>query len=301
MARSYKGPITTPASDRHVRPANRPFISLLTDFGLRDPSVGIMHSVILGIAREASIVDISHEVAKFAIRDGALLLWCAVPHMPVGVHVAVVDPGVGTSRHGIAMQTARGDTLVGPDNGVLLPAAARLGGILRVHELQNPLYQLSPVSGSFHGRDIFAPAAAHLATRTPIESLGRPVDPRSLVVLDWPGPEVRNGMLQATAVYLDSFGNIKLSALSADLLAAMPGLRHGERLHLRIVDAGGARDLVADWVATFGQVPPGATLLCEDSYGRLSLAVNQGSAVETLRVARDADIVVTRTPLPPPG
>jgi S-adenosylmethionine hydrolase len=299
MARTYRGPVTTPAGSRFVRTSSRPVISLVTDFGLRDPSVGIMHAVILGIARDAAIVDISHEVAKFAIRDGALALWSAVPHVPRGVHVAVVDPGVGTARRAIAMETGRGDFLVGPDNGVLLPAAARLGGILRVHALENPLYQLSPVSSSFHGRDIFAPAAAHLATRTPIESFGAPVDPRVLASLDWPHAEVQRDLVRTTAVYLDTFGNVKLSALAADLHAAMPGLRHGQRLNVRITDEGGVRDLAMEWVSTFGAVAPGAPLLYEDSYGRLCFAVNQGSAVEAFRVRRDAQVLVGRLALPP--
>jgi S-adenosylmethionine hydrolase len=278
-----------------------PFLSLVSDFGLRDPSVGILHAVIRSIARDAAIVDVSHEVSKFAVRDGALMLWSAVPYLPEGVHLAVVDPGVGTQRRGIALLTARGDFLVGPDNGLLLPAAARLGGILRVHELQNPLYRLSPVSATFHGRDVFAPAAAHLATRTPIESLGPPVDPRGLAVLDWPEPEVRVGQLRTTAVYLDTFGNVKLSALAADLHAALPGLRFGERLALRVAGAPGQSEILADWADTFGRVPRGATLVCEDSYGRLCLAVNQGSAVEALHIARDAAIVVTRAqPSPVP-
>ncbi|HXR27264.1 MAG TPA: SAM-dependent chlorinase/fluorinase, partial [Candidatus Baltobacteraceae bacterium] len=109
---------------------DRPFISLLTDFGSRDPSAGIMRAVILGIAPGANVVDISHEVAKYRVRDGALLLWCAAPYLPVGSHVAVVDPGVGTERRPIAVRVHRGDVLIGPDNGLLLPAAERLGGII---------------------------------------------------------------------------------------------------------------------------------------------------------------------------
>lgn len=276
-------------------------ISLTTDFGLRDPSVGILHAVLAAIAPEAIVIDISHEVAKFAVRDAALLLWSAVPHLPVGAHVVVVDPGVGTSRRAVAMLTARGDHLVGPDNGALLPAAARLGGILRVHELENPLFRLSPVSAVFHGRDVFVPAAAHLATRTPIESLGPPLDPRALTVLDWPQPEVQRGILRTHAVYLDTFGNIKLSALATDLQSALPSLRHGERLRLRISDTGGTRDVTADWVTTFGHVPPGSVLVYEDSYGRVCLAVNQGSAADVLRVERDAEIVVTRMAPPASG
>ena len=130
---------------------------------------------------------------KFAIRDGALLLWSAVPYLPVGVHVAVVDPGVGTARKGIAIKTLRGDFLVGPDNGLLMPAAARLGGITHVHLLENERYALPDVSSSFHGRDIFAPAAAHLADGVPIEELGREVHPRRLLELEWPRPEIGHG------------------------------------------------------------------------------------------------------------
>src|SRR6186997_468288 len=117
-----------------------PFLSLLTDFGARDPSAGIMHGVILGIAPDAAIVDISHEVRKYAIRDGALLLWCALPYLPVGFHVAVVDPGVGTARLPIAIATYRGDVLIGPDNGLLVGVAAKLGGIAEVHVLEAEAY-----------------------------------------------------------------------------------------------------------------------------------------------------------------
>jgi len=152
-----------------------PFISLLTDFGARDPSAGIMRGVILGIAPDATIVDISHEVRKFAIRDGALLLWCAVPYLPVGSHVAVVDPGVGTARRPVAIQAARGDVLIGPDNGLLMGGADRLGGAVAARELEAEEFRLPVVSTSFHGRDIFAPAAAHLARGIEFARLGREI------------------------------------------------------------------------------------------------------------------------------
>ncbi|MFV2064939.1 MAG: SAM-dependent chlorinase/fluorinase, partial [Chloroflexota bacterium] len=116
MARTYSETVTTPAATRVSSSRDRPFVSLLSDFGLRDPSAGIMRAVIAGICPTATVVDLAHEVDKFAIRDGALLLWSAVPYLPVGTHVAVVDPGVGTDRKGIALETPRGDFLVGPDN-----------------------------------------------------------------------------------------------------------------------------------------------------------------------------------------
>jgi hypothetical protein len=300
MARTYTDTVTTPASARASASRARPFVSLLSDFGSRDPSAGIMRAVVVGICPSAAIVDLSHEVDKFAIRDGALLLWSAVPYLPVGAHVAVVDPGVGTARMGIAIQTLRGDHLVGPDNGLLMPAAARLGGITRAHLLENPHYSLPEISSSFHGRDVFAPAAAHLAGGVPIEELGRAVDPRRLLDLEWPRPDIYPGRLRTQALYIDTFGNVKLSALVDDLAAALPGLQHGERLIVRIGAGPALREAGATWVRTFGEVAVGAPLLTADSYGRASLALRQGSAASAFGVALDDSIEVLRpSPAPP--
>ncbi len=298
MSRTYTRTITTPAAARMVRPNARPVVSMLTDFGVRDPSAGIMHAVVLAIAPDAIIVDISHEVEKFRIRDAALLLWSAVPYLPHGAHLAVVDPGVGTERRAIACETARGDVLVGPDNGLLLPAARRLGGITRVHLLGNPQYRLPVISSSFHGRDLFAPAAAHLAMGLPLEYLGPALDPRSLVLLDWPEPQAFAGVLRSQVIYLDTFGNVKLSALVGDLQAALGHLQVGERLWIRLTDGFGSQDAEVTWADTFGRVPVGAALLTEDSYGRLSLAINQGSAAQAIGIREDAEVLVTRQPLP---
>jgi S-adenosylmethionine hydrolase len=301
MSRTFTRTITTPAAARLVRPGTRPVISFTTDFGSRDPSAGIMRAVVLGIAPDASVIDLSHEVEKFRIRDGALLLWSAAPYLPVGSHVAVVDPGVGTDRRAIAMETARGDHLVGPDNGILLPAAARLGGIVRVHQLESPQYRLPVISSSFHGRDIFAPAAAHLAMGVPLEFLGPAVDPRSLSILDWPEPEVHPGVLRTSIIYIDSFGSAKLSALGSHLFNALGSPDIGQPLFVRVIDPGGAMDFEVAWVETFGNVPPGQPLLLQDSYGRLSLAVNQGSAAIDLGLHEDAEVIVSRGPLPAMG
>ncbi len=302
MAHTYTRTVTTPAATDAGRAGAPPFVSLLSDFGLRDPSAGIMRAVVTRICPLANVVDLAHDVHKFAIRDGALLLWSAVPYLPIGAHVAVVDPGVGTARQGIAIATLRGDYLVGPDNGLLMPAAARLGGITRVHLLENPRYALPDISSSFHGRDVFAPAAAHLADGVPIEELGRAVDPRRLLDLDWPRPDIRPGRLRAQAIYLDTFGNVKLSALADDLLAALPGLALGEPLLLRVGDGPDAREVPATWARTFGDVPEGAPLLTADSYGRVALSVHQGSAVDRYGVTLDSCIDVARPvrPAPPP-
>jgi S-adenosylmethionine hydrolase len=294
MARTYSDTVTTPAAAKTVTATDRPFVSLMSDFGGRDASAGIMRAVVTGICPRAAIVDLAHEVNKFAIRDGALLLWSAVPYLPIGAHVAVVDPGVGTARKGIAVQTARGDYLVGPDNGLLMPAAARLGGITSAHLLENPRYSLSPVSSSFHGRDVFAPAAAHLADGVAIEELGRAVDPRRLMELEWPRPEISRGRLRSNAIYIDSFGNTKLSALLDDLASAIPNLRVGEPLVVRIGQGAGAREVTVTWAETFGSVPEGAPLLTVDSYGRISLSVHQGSAAEQIGVGLDDIVEVSR-------
>lgn len=304
MARTYAESVTTPAAAAALG-NRRPFVSLLSDFGTRDPSAGIMRAVVTGICRDVNVVDLAHEVDKFAVRDGALLLWSAVPYLPVGAHVAVVDPGVGTSRQGIALQTQRGDYLVGPDNGLLMPAAARLGGITKAHALENPRFRLSPVSASFHGRDIFAPAAAHLADRTPIEDLGRMVDPRMLVELDWPRPDIRPGAVRSSVVYVDTFGNVKLSALESDVHQALPNLRINEPLIVRVTRGGETREINVVWATTFGSVAEGAPLLFPDSYGRACLAIHQGSAADRFDLEEDVEISVlrpsqaVRSPQPP--
>jgi|GEM_PF-76021 len=301
MPRIFTRTITTPAASRQARPGSRPVVSLVTDFGLRDPFAGIMRAVILGVAPDALVIDISHDVAKFRVRDGALLLWSAVPYLPVGAHVAIVDPGVGTERRPIALETARGDFLLGPDNGILLPAAARLGGITRAHVIISQQYRLPVVSASFHGRDLFAPAAAHLATGVPIDFLGPAVDPSRLIVGEWPEAEVYAGILRTHVIYQDTFGNVKLSGLGPQLRGALGQIAYGERVWLRVTDLSGVRDLEVAWVETFGNVPPGTPLLYEDSFGRLCLAINQGSAAAILGIADESEVIVTRVPLPAPG
>lgn len=296
MARHFTRVITTPAAARMARDWNRPFVSLLTDFGSRDPSAGILHGIVLGIAPDALIVDISHDVDKFQVSDGALLLWCALPYMPVGSHVAVVDPGVGTDRRALALETARGDYLIGPDNGLLLPCAARLGGIVRAHQLDNPQYRLPVVSSSFHGRDVFAPAAAHLALGVPVETLGPAIDPFELLSLDWPEPEIGAGELTVSVLYLDTYGNAKLGALRRELDDALGPLDQGETFQLQPAGRPRARPITASLARTFGSVPVGEPLLYEDSYGRLCIAVNQGSAVQQLKLTYGARFVIRRPP-----
>lgn len=268
----------------------RPVISFLSDFGSRDPSAAICRGVMLGIARDAQIVDITHEVAKWAVRDGAFLLWNALPYLPVGTHVGVVDPGVGTARRPVAILTGRGDVLVGPDNGLLVPAAERLDGITAARLLANRRLWLPKTTTTFHGRDIFSPVAGHLANGTAFARVGPEIDPADLVRLPWPEVTIGDGALRTAVLYVDTFGNVKLGALAADLESAVGPLAAGDELVMELLSG----PLPVPWATTFGDVLPGALILCEDSYGRLSLAVNQGSAAARLGLAEDAKLRLMR-------
>ena len=263
----------------------RPVITFLTDFG-PESAPAICRGVMLSIARDAQIVDISHSVRKYAIRDGAYLLWTAVQWMPIGVHVVVVDPGVGTERHPIAIRTARSDVLVGPDNGVLMPAAAILGGATEARILENRDLMLASVTSTFHGRDVFAPVGAHLAAGRPFESVGRTIDLDELVPLDFPTPVVGHGVLETTVLFVDSFGNVRLAGLPANLEAAIGPLVSGRSLLLEF-PANGATPRVeatVPWSRTFGERPIGTLLIYPNSFGHLAIAVNQGSAADLLGV-----------------
>jgi S-adenosylmethionine hydrolase len=255
----------------------RPVVSLLTDFGVRDVSASICRAVVLGICPDAQVIDLTHDVRKFSIRDGALALWCALPYLPVGFHVAVVDPGVGTARRPLAILTGRGDVLIGPDNGLLVPAAERLSGVVEAREIQNPAYRLPVVTSTFHGRDVFAPAAAHLARGASFESLGPAID-GPLVASPLPAARVADGAIETEVVYEDTFGNVKLSALAADVRDAL-GDPVGRTFAITV---DGGRTLDLRWVRTFGDLDAGDPLLYEDSYGRACVGVNQGSAVASL-------------------
>jgi hypothetical protein len=262
----------------------RPVVSLLTDFGVRDPSGAICEGVILDICPGATVVHISHEVTKYAIRDGALMLWCALPFFPVAIHMAVVDPGVGTRRRPLAVVVGRGDVLIGPDNGLLRPVARRLDGIRAVHELTSDAHRLHPVSSSFHGRDIFAPAAAHLACGLPVRELGPELDPATLIDLVIPDATPIPGGVATTVIYVDTFGNCKLAGLRSELEAVVGPMRPGRAVR---VQADGAAERRLDWADTFGNVPVGEPILYVDSYDRLTLAVNQGNVAAELGLAQD--------------
>jgi S-adenosylmethionine hydrolase len=267
----------------------RPFISFLTDFGPDGPAP-TCRGVMLTIAPDAQIVDVGHNVRKYAIRDGAYLLWSAIPYLPIGAHVAVVDPGVGTSRRPIAILTGRGDFLVGPDNGLLMPPAERIGGIREARVLENRDLWLPVTTSTFHGRDIFAPVAAHLAMGDPFETVGPRIDPADLVQLRLPTATPRNGGLDTAVAFIDSFGNARLAGWPDDLAAAVGPLDPGRALVVEIgegTSSASRTEVRTTWQRTFGTVEIGEPLLYEDSSGTISFSDNQGNIAARLGLAVD--------------
>jgi hypothetical protein len=271
----------------------RPIITFLSDFGPAAPAV--CRGVMFGIAPDANIIDVNHQVPRFSIRDGAASLIFALPHMPVGVHLAVVDPGVGTERLPIALKVARGDVLIGPDNGLLIEAAERLGGIVEARAIENRDLWLPVVSSSFHGRDIFAPTAAHVAMGTPFESVGRTVAVEELVRISRPQAKVAADRLETVIEHVMIYGNMTFAGTALDLTMAIGPLTEGRPIRLAFAPVDGGEPLVEDtvWGLTFGSVPLGHSVLMSDSEGRLSLSDNQGDAARRLGLAVDRPVTIT--------
>ena len=262
------------------------FITFLSDFGLKDDFVGTCHGVMKRIAAEAQIIDITHGIPPQAVLQGALVLANTVGFMPVGVHLAIVDPGVGGPRRPLVLRDEEDRLYVGPDNGLLLPAAGR-AGIAAAHELANPDYALETISRTFHGRDLFSPAAAHLARGVPLEALGPPVDPESLVQLDVPQLVIADGSIVATLLYVDSFGNIALNLTRDDVEGL--GIASGTRVEIELA---GER-YYAVMARTFADARAGDVILYEDSYKNMSLAISRGSAARMLHAAPGQEIRIT--------
>ena len=264
------------------------YITFLTDFGLQDDFVGTCHGVISMIAPGARVIDLTHGIDPQAVLQGALVLRNAVQFAPVGVHLAVVDPDVGGSRRAIAVATRDGRTFVGPDNGLLLLAADELG-IAAVHELTEERYRLPEVSRTFHARDIFAPAAAHLAVGVPIAELGPPLDPGSLVRIELPRAEVGRSQVRGSVLIVDRFGNVATNVRRAEIDAL--GLTEGDRVEVRLqLDR-----YYAVLAGTFADAPAGELIMYEDSYGLVTLAISQGNAARLTGVAPGDELRVART------
>lgn len=256
-------------------------ITFLSDYGLDDDFVGVCHAVIARLAPGARIIDLSHGIARHDVRTGAIVLRRALPYAAPGVHVAVVDPGVGGARRAVAIGCAEDDRLlVGPDNGLLALAAQRFGGAVAAVDIGRSPRRLEPVSATFHGRDIFAPVAAALAAGAPLGDIGDPVDVETLAGLDLPAPRRDGDDLVAHALAFDRYGNVSLQAGHEWLVAQ--GLKLGRRLTVN--------GRPATYGLTFADVPPGDLLVYEDAYRTLALAVNRGSARELLGLDLDDEL-----------
>lgn len=259
-------------------------VTLLTDYGRDDDFVGVCHGVIRSIDPQAQIVDITHGIRRYAVREGAIVLRNTLPYMPVGVHVAVVDPQVGTERRAVALRTGDGRILVGPDNGVLSLAWARCGGVDMAVDVTRSPHRLEPVSATFHGRDIFAPVAARLASGAELADAGDPLEPDALATVDLPKPRREDGGIVAHALVVDRFGNAGLNVDHDDL--AGTDITLGSAVEL---DVGGERYL-ATYAQTFADVKPGELIVYEDAYRTLAVAINRGDAAATLALRPDVEV-----------
>jgi S-adenosylmethionine hydrolase len=253
--------------------------------------VGVCHGVIARRCPAARVIDITHAVPRHDVRTGALVLRDALAYMPAGVHLAVVDPEVGAvgrhARRAVAMRVAQEERLlVGPDNGLMMLAAERLGGVLEVVDIGRSPERLEPVSATFHGRDIFAPVAAALAAQEPLAEMGEPIAVEELRTLELPTARALDGALVTHVLRTDHFGNLILDASHALLSSA--GVRLGEAVSVQV----GADVHPARYASTFADVPPGELLLYEDGQRVAALAVNRGSAAERLNAGRDDEILV---------
>ncbi len=259
-------------------------ITLLTDYGRDDDFVGVCHGVIRTIHPEAQIIDLTHGVRRYAVRQGALVLRNTLPYTPVGVHLAIVDPQVGTERRAVGLRTADGRLLVGPDNGLLSLAWERCGGVELAVDVSRSPHRLEPVSATFHGRDIFAPVAAHLARGAALEDAGDPLDPAELTTVELPEPRVDDGAVVAHALVIDRFGNAALNVGHEDM--AGTGITLGGTVELEVAQ----ERYLATYAQTFADVRPGELIVYEDAYRTLAVAINRGDAAATLALRPDAEL-----------
>lgn len=270
----------------------REIITFLSDYGLEDEFVGVCHGVILKIGLHLKIVDIHHNILRQDIRHGAIVLLQSMPFMPESVHLAVVDPGVGTKRRAVAIESNWGEVFVGPDNGLLMPAVESAGGVRRAFAITDERFLVTPISRTFQGRDIFSPAAAHIANGVDPSELGEELTPGDLVCLEMPKAWVHDDHLHAEVLQVDRFGNLQFDLERSQLEEV--GLLNGANLEVRLE---GHRVRVP-LGSSFGDVEAGEFVLIEDSYRYLSLAINKGDAAAKLRAGMGSTAIIGGTENP---
>ncbi len=263
-------------------------ITFLSDYGYEDEFAGVCRAVISQIAPEALVVDLGHAIGRQDVLHGAVALANALPFCSPGIHLAVVDPGVGTARRCVAVRLDDQDrVLVGPDNGLFTLAIERFGGATEAVDLSSSAFRLEPVSATFHGRDIFAPVAAHLSMGARLEEAGSPLDPDELVSIDVPVAVISDDQATAHCLYIDHFGNAALDLDTAQI--ADWGLETGSRIRIAAPDG----SFEAIWATTFEDAEPGDLLLFEDSSGSIAIAANGGNAAALLDLAPRCQIDLT--------
>lgn len=259
-------------------------VSFLSDYGLRDEFVGVVHSVIASLEPQARVIDVGHEIPRHDVRAGGLMLARSAQYLKMGVVLAVVDPGVGTDRRALAVEVGDGaSVLVGPDNGLLAPAVAMVGGASRVVSLTNEEFHLPSPGPTFDGRDVFAPVAAHLCQGVPLDEFGEMVDPAGLVPGVLPVSELADGEISAEVLWIDTFGNIQINADPDEVASAF-----GDTVVLR----SGGTERLAHRVRSFGDVPTGGVGLLVDSYGLLALVTNRSSAAAELDIHEGDELIL---------
>lgn len=259
-------------------------LTFLSDYGLDDDFVGVCHGVIATVAPEVRVIDVTHGIPRHDVRTGAIVLRRALPYFPPGVHLAVVDPEVGTQRRAVALRCADEDRiLVGPDNGLLSLAAQRFGGVVEAVDVTRSPHRLGAAAATFHGRDVFAPIAAALAAGAPLAAAGDPLDADEILRLDMPLAEADGEGVVAHAIAFDRFGNVTLDVEHEELTGS--GLRLGTPVRVNGADA--------RYAVTFADVEAGELLVYEDAYRTLALAVNRGSARDALGLELDAVVRIS--------
>jgi S-adenosyl-L-methionine hydrolase (adenosine-forming) len=262
-------------------------ITFLSDYGYKDEFAGVCKAVIARIAPEAKVIDLTHGIPRHQVRQGAAVLANALPFAPPGVHLAVVDPEVGTERRAVAVRVAEEDrVLLGPDNGLLWPAAERFGSVVEAADVSRSPLRLEPISATFHGRDVFAPVAAHLSLGAPLSEAGERVQAESLVRLETSQPSIGSDGVVAHVISVDRFGNAALDLADHHLPAT--GLRMGRSVAVQA--QGGSHE--AMFALTFADVGEGELLLFLDSSRSLALAVNRGSATAKLGLSPGDEVVL---------
>ncbi len=266
----------------------KPIITFTTDFGVQSQGIGHMEAVVADIAPQAHVIHLMHGLPDFDIRAAARTME-TIYRIPTGYHVCVVDPGVGTQRKGIIIQTKRGDFFIGPDNGIFMSAVGLLGGCEKVVQIENPEFMHHPVSPIFHGRDVFAPAAAHLANGVPIESFGSELNFSNLVPGPYTEAKQNDNTLEAEVIYINKFGSLHLNILDRqwDTFAVATG----EEVQFVVGD----KNILLTFVQTFGDVAQGQTLILKDDYGRTEVAVNCGRFGDIYGVSVGEKCTISKT------